>query len=72
VVPVPLRQPEDVAEANPEPSLDGCFAPDGTDLTLIAEMLAMSPSERLDAAQSFASFVAAARPLDDDRVSGPA
>ena len=59
----------DVAEPVPdydgEPTLEGCFAPDGTDLTLIAHMLERTPGERLQAAQSMIDLVAAARRGED-------
>ena len=44
------RAPDPAREA--EPSLEGAFAPDGVDLTLIRWMLERSPTERLLAAQA--------------------
>ncbi len=38
-------------EVAAEPTLEGAFAPDGVDLTLIRWMLERSPTERLRAAQ---------------------
>jgi hypothetical protein len=35
-----------------EPNLDGAFAEDGVDLTLIRWMLGLNPTERLQAAQN--------------------
>ena len=59
----------DVAEPVPdhdgEPTLEGCFAPDGTDLTLIQSALEMTPGERLRAAQSMIDLAAAVRRADD-------
>ena len=59
----------DVAEPVPdydgEPTLEGCFAPDGTDLTLIQSALDMTPGERLRAAQSMIDLAAAVRRADD-------
>ena len=60
----------DVAEPQPadydgEPTLEGCFAPDGTDLTLIQSALDMTPGERLRAAQSMIDLAAAVRRADD-------
>jgi hypothetical protein len=54
-------QPED----HDEPTLEGCFAPDGTDLTLIRSALEMTPGERLRAAQSMIDLAAAVRRADD-------
>jgi hypothetical protein len=51
------QQPED----DGEPTLEGCFAPDGTDLTLIQWFLERTPAERLQTAQSMVDFVAGAR-----------
>jgi len=48
-----------------EPTLEGCFAPDGTDLTLIAHMLEKTPGERLQTAQSMIDLVAAVRRGED-------
>jgi hypothetical protein len=48
-----------------EPSLEGCFAEDGTDLTLIAQTLAMTPTERLERLQAMVNFLALARPFDE-------
>lgn len=58
-------QPGEVREDDGEPTLEGCFAPDGTDLTLIADALRMTPTERLQALQSMADFVAIARRVDE-------
>lgn len=55
------QQPED----DGEPTLEGCFAPDGTDLTLIQSALEMTPGERLQAAQAMIDFVALARGAED-------
>ena len=50
--------PQDGPETTPgpaqegEPTLEGAFAPDGVDLTLIRWMLDRSPTERLLAAQA--------------------
>ncbi len=58
----------DAAEPVPdydEPTLEGCFAPDGTDLTLIQSALDMTPGERLRAAQSMIDLAAAVRRADD-------
>ena len=52
-------------EDDGEPTLEGCFAPDGTDLTLIQSALAMTPGERLRAAQSMIDLVAAVRRAED-------
>ena len=48
-----------------EPTLEGCFAPDGTDLTLIQSFLQRTPEERLQSVQSMVDFVAAARRVED-------
>ena len=48
-----------------EPTLEGCFAPDGTDLTLIESALQMTPGERLQAAQSMIDLFAAVRRAED-------
>ncbi len=48
-----------------EPTLEGCFAPDGTDLTLIESALRMTPGERLQAAQSMIDLFAAVRRAED-------
>jgi len=40
-------------ETTAEPTLEGAFAADGVDLTLIRWMLEKSPTERLLAAQEF-------------------
>ena len=59
----------DVAEPQPEdydePTLEGCFAPDGTDLTLIQSFLQRTPVERLQVAQSMIDLVAAVRRGED-------
>ena len=47
-----------------EPTLEGCFAPDGTDLTLIQSFLRHTPEERLQAAQSLVDVVASARRIE--------
>ena len=52
-------------EEDGEPTLEGCFAPDGTDLTLIQSALDMTPGERLRAAQSMIDLAAAVRRADD-------
>jgi hypothetical protein len=49
-----------------EPTLEGCFAPDGTDLTLIESALEMTPGERLQAAQSMIDLFAAVRRRAED------
>ena len=49
-----------------EPTLEGCFAPDGTDLTLIAKALEMTPTQRLQTLQGMVDFAAAARRLHED------
>ena len=54
-------QPED----DGEPTLEGCFAPDGTDLTLIAHSLEMTPGERLQTAQAMIDLAAAVRRGED-------
>jgi hypothetical protein len=59
-------QPEEVHELDGEPTLEGCFAPDGTDLTLIAWMLDLTPEQRLQSAQSMVDLVAAVRRRDED------
>ena len=48
-----------------QPTLEGCFAPDGTDLTLIEWFLRRTPGERLQTAQSMVDLVAAARHIDE-------
>ena len=47
-------------EDDGEPTLEGCFAPDGTDLTLIEWFLQRTPAERLQTAQSMVDLVASA------------
>jgi hypothetical protein len=59
-------QPGEVREGEGEPTLEGCFAADGTDLTLIAAALDMTPTERLAALQSMADLVALVRRPDED------
>ena len=58
-------QPPEVRDDDGEPTLEGCFAADGTDLTLIADALRMTPTERLQALQNMADFVALARRGDE-------
>ena len=53
-------------EDDGEPTLEDCFAPDGTDLTLIQWFLRRTPEERLQTAQSMVDFVASARRIDKD------
>ena len=48
-----------------DPTLDGAFAPDGVDLTLIRWALDCTPEQRLASAQSFID-VAAAVSRDED------
>ena len=52
-------------EDDGEPTLEGCFAPDGTDLTLIESALQMTPGERLQAAQSMIDLLAAVLRAED-------
>lgn len=49
-----------------EPTLEGCFAPDGTDLTLIQWALEVTPGQRLRTAQSIVDLVAAGPSKNDD------
>ncbi len=58
-------QLDEVREDDGEPTLEGCFAPDGTDLTLIAVALDMTPTERLRALQAMADFAALVRRGDE-------
>lgn len=51
-------------EDDGEPTLEGCFAPDGTDLTLIESFLRRTPEERLAYAQSVVDVVASARRIE--------
>lgn len=44
--------PEPDPARGAEPLLDGAFAEDGVDLTLIRWMLSLNPTERLQAAQN--------------------
>ncbi|HET9767225.1 MAG TPA: hypothetical protein VFS60_10275 [Thermoanaerobaculia bacterium] len=48
-----------------EATLEGCFAPDGTDLTLIQWFLRRTPGERLQTAQSIVDLVALAPRIDE-------
>ncbi len=43
--------PPDVNDSTEEPSVDGAFAADGVDLTVIRWMVGRTPTERLEAAQ---------------------
>jgi hypothetical protein len=54
-------QPDD----DGEPTIEGCFADDGTDLTLIADALEMTPGERLQSAQAMIDLAAAVRRGED-------
>ena len=47
-----------------EPTLEGCFAPDGTDLTVIQWFLRRTPEERLAYVQSVVDVVASARRIE--------
>lgn len=61
----PTRGPVGESSAEGEPSLDGVFAADGVDLTVIRWMLDRSPEERLQAAQELIDLVSAVRGDDD-------
>lgn len=52
-------------EDDGEPNLEGCFAPDGTDLTLITHALEMTLGERLHTAQEMVDLAAAVRRGED-------
>jgi len=56
-----LRRPR----AAEEPTLEGAFANDGVDLTLIRWMLQLTPAERLRAAQDLLDAASALRAGDD-------
>lgn len=45
------------SDPGPEPTLEGAFAPDGVDLTVIRWMLGLTPTERLEAAQDLLDTV---------------
>ena len=51
-------------DSPPEPSLEGAFAPDGVDVTVIRWMLRRTPTERLQAVQD---LIDAAWALRDGR-----
>lgn len=48
-----------------EPTLNGAFAPDGVDLTVIRWMLERTPTERLEAVQDLIDATWALRPADE-------
>ncbi len=48
-----------------EPTTEGAFAPDGVDLTTIRWMLALTPTERLQAAQDLIDSAWALRAGDE-------
>ena len=60
--PAPPAAPAD----DGEPTLEGCFAEDGTDLTLIAWALEMTPTERLERLQGMVNFIALVHRVDED------
>lgn len=58
--------PERPCDRGAEPTLEGAFAPDGVDLTVIRWMLQLTPTERLQAAQDLIDTAWALREGDQD------
>ena len=65
-MPKVTSKPENtVVVSSDEPTLEGAFAPDGVDLTLIRWMLRRTPTERLEAAQDLIDGTWALRSRDE-------
>lgn len=53
------------SETEDEPTIEGAFAPDGVDLTLIRWMVDLTPTDRLQAAQDLIDTAWALRTGDE-------
>ena len=62
--PAAAKEASEPSHPGAEPTLEGAFAPDGVDLTLIRWMLKRTPAERLEAAQDLIDSVWALRSVD--------
>lgn len=62
---VPVEPNPDLREPGDEPTIEGAFAPDGVDLTLIRWMVGLTPTDRLQAAQDLIDGAWALRTGDE-------